>query len=247
MLKKVLAGAFVAVMIGAIVFGAVQLVSQATDGQEQIHARAGWEGRAQQVAVNQGQARGQRGQAVVTGQGRGQGAWSEDDTQAGQGRGQQTTPQGSEQTGRGSSQAGQGGGQGRGQQTTPQGGEQTGRSSGQAGQGGGQGARQGGSGAADAPLAEEVVAETLEGTVVETIELVIDTGEQTVQIGLGPSFYREEQGFVLEIGEQVQVSGFYEDGEFKAQQVTKLATGESITLRDNYGRPMWAGRGRGNS
>jgi hypothetical protein len=225
MLKKVLAGAFVALMIGAIVFGAVQLASQATDGGDQVHARAGWEGRAQQAALSQGQS---GGQGAVSGRGRGQGAWSEEDVQAGQGRGQQTAPQGSGQDERG-----------RGQQTTPQGSGQAGR--------GGQGAGQNAPRSEDAPLAQEVTTETLEGIVVETVELTIDTGEQTVQIGLGPSFYREEQGFALEIGERVRVSGFYEDGEFKAQQVTKLATGESITLRDDDGRPMWAGRGRGRS
>jgi len=88
---------------------------------------------------------------------------------------------------------------------------------------------------------------TVEGVVVETTELVIETVDgQTVQVGLGPSHYRESQGFVLQVGDRVRVSGYSEDGEFKAGQVEKLDTGESIVLRDTDGRPMWAGWGRRN-
>jgi hypothetical protein len=86
--------------------------------------------------------------------------------------------------------------------------------------------------------------QTVEGVVVETTELVIETaGGQTVQVGLGPSHYRESQGFVLQIGDSVKVSGYVEDGEFKAGQIEKPDTGESIVLRDSFGRPMWAGQG----
>jgi hypothetical protein len=72
------------------------------------------------------------------------------------------------------------------------------------------------------------------------------TGDQ-VQVGLGPSFYREAQGFVLELGDRVQVAGYWEDDEFKATRVDKLDTNERIILRDTSGRPMWAGQGRGKN
>ena len=39
------------------------------------------------------------------------------------------------------------------------------------------------------------------------------------------------------------MTGFYEDGEFKAGTVENLTTGETIILRDETGRPMWAGAG----
>ena len=85
----------------------------------------------------------------------------------------------------------------------------------------------------------------IEGFVVETDELVVETADgQTVQVGLGPSQYREDQGFVLNLGTQVRVSGYWEEDEFKAMQVEDLDTGESIVLRDVSGRPMWAGQGR---
>jgi hypothetical protein len=88
--------------------------------------------------------------------------------------------------------------------------------------------------------------QTLEGVVVETQELVITTAHgETVQVGLGPSHYRDAQGFILAEGIKVSVQGYWEDGEFKAAEITNLDTGDSITLRDASGRPMWAGQGRG--
>jgi hypothetical protein len=86
---------------------------------------------------------------------------------------------------------------------------------------------------------------TLSGTVV-TIdgELVIETAEGQVTVGLGQSTYRDEMGFTLEVGDEVVVTGFYEDGEFKAGTIENITTGQTIILRGETGRPMWAGRGQ---
>lgn len=90
--------------------------------------------------------------------------------------------------------------------------------------------------------------ETIEGIVVETNELVVESASgKTLTVGLGPSTYRESKGFVLEPGETVRVSGYWEDDEFKAIQLENLTTGQSIVLRDATGRPMWAGQGRGKN
>jgi hypothetical protein len=90
--------------------------------------------------------------------------------------------------------------------------------------------------------------QTIEGTVAETAELVIETTDGTsVQVGLGPNNYRDSQGFILNVGDSVRVSGYWESGqedEFKATQVENLSTGTQIVLRDASGRPMWAGQGR---
>jgi hypothetical protein len=95
-------------------------------------------------------------------------------------------------------------------------------------------------------LAEEPTLETIDGVVIETTELVIKTGEgETIQVGLGPSHYREEQGFTLSLGAQVRISGYWENDEFKAAQITNLDSGDTIVLRDASGRPMWSGQGRG--
>jgi predicted N-acetyltransferase YhbS len=75
---------------------------------------------------------------------------------------------------------------------------------------------------------------------------VIETAAgERIQVGLGPSAYREAQGFALKTGENVRVSGYWEDGEFKATELENQTTGQSIVLRALDGRPMWAGQGRG--
>jgi hypothetical protein len=116
------------------------------------------------------------------------------------------------------------------------------------GQGRGQGRGAGNEG--QYPNLETVPADwaTIAGTVFEAPaaggDLVIktDSGDE-VAVGTGPG-YMESQGFVLEAGERVQVEGYWEDDEFKAARVTRLQDGQSITLRDNVGRPAWAGNGR---
>lgn len=90
--------------------------------------------------------------------------------------------------------------------------------------------------------------ETLEGVVTAVNELVIALDEgATVQVGLGPEDYREAAGFEIEIGQRLVISGYEEDNEFKAGVVTNLATGQSITLRSESGRPMWSGQGQGKN
>jgi hypothetical protein len=76
-------------------------------------------------------------------------------------------------------------------------------------------------------------------------ELTVATDEGDILVGLGQAWYREDAGFVVEVGDEVRVHGFYEDGEFKAGTVENLSTGQQIQLRDATGRPAWAGRGNG--
>ena len=85
--------------------------------------------------------------------------------------------------------------------------------------------------------------ETLTGEVIIVDgDITIQTAEGQVLVGMGQSAYRE--GFALEEGDEITVVGFHEDGEFKAGTVENLTTGETIVLRDETGRPMWAGQGR---
>ena len=87
-----------------------------------------------------------------------------------------------------------------------------------------------------------------EGIVVQApadgVDLVIQTSDgQEVKVGTGPE-YMASQGFTLQAGDPVQVRGYWEDGELKAAQVTRLADGQTITLRDEAGHPAWAGNGK---
>jgi hypothetical protein len=77
-------------------------------------------------------------------------------------------------------------------------------------------------------------------------DLVIMTDQgQEIQVGTGPG-YMQEQGFTLQAGERLQVLGYWEDGELKAAQLTRLQDGQTLTLRDQLGRPAWSGSGRLN-
>ena len=89
-----------------------------------------------------------------------------------------------------------------------------------------------------------------EGTIVQVpaagVDMVLQTsnGEELL-VGTGPG-YLETQGFALQAGEQVEVKGFWEDGEFKAGELTRLRDGATVLMRDAYGRPAWSGGyGRG--
>lgn len=78
-------------------------------------------------------------------------------------------------------------------------------------------------------------------------ELTVSTDAGEVEVGLGQAAYREAAEFVVAVGDEVSVSGYYDGGEFKAAVVDNLTSGESIVLRDESGRPMWAGQGRGRN
>ena len=100
------------------------------------------------------------------------------------------------------------------------------------------------------PNAGEAVADRLviEGTVtVGTAsgeDIIVQSADGAeVLVGTGPQ-YLQSQGFVLESGDAVRISGYWDDGEFKAAQITRLSDGASIVLRDAEGRPAWAGSGQ---
>jgi hypothetical protein len=60
-----------------------------------------------------------------------------------------------------------------------------------------------------------------------------------------PRFFRN-QGVDFSIGEQIEVVGFYREGNFNAGDVTQLSTGITVMLLDPNGRPLWAGPGNNN-
>jgi hypothetical protein len=117
----------------------------------------------------------------------------------------------------------------------------------QGGGGVGQG-RQAGSGTLGEGLADDPVEtwKVISGTVfgLEDDELTIDTGDGAVTVHLGPEWYWETEGISFVDGDQIQVSGFYEDDTFEVGSIENLTAGQSVTLRNETGRPLWAGRGR---
>jgi hypothetical protein len=67
----------------------------------------------------------------------------------------------------------------------------------------------------------------------------------TFDIHLGPEEYRDAQGITFQEGAVASVTGFAVGADIA---VCSLATGgQEIELRDENGRPAWAGTGRGRS
>jgi hypothetical protein len=192
------------------------------------------------------------------GQGAGAQGQSQTGERAGQGLGNNGQAQGRNQkteTGPINGSSGQGGqGYGRNSENQGQGQNQQldqglGQSQGQGqGQGRGQGQSQGQGQGQQTPNAEVHDMILIEGTVSQApaagVDMILETANGQVLIGTGPG-YLQEQGFNLAVGDEVQVSGFYENDEFKAVTITRAADGQDITLRDEYGRPFWSGAGRG--
>jgi hypothetical protein len=82
-------------------------------------------------------------------------------------------------------------------------------------------------------------------TVVNEDALVVETvREETLFIEGRTWMYALDQGFQADVGDQLALSGFYEDGEWKTAEVENLSNGMRLVIRSDRGRPMWAGQGR---
>lgn len=73
-----------------------------------------------------------------------------------------------------------------------------------------------------------------------------DDGDEIVIEGRALLFM-QDSGFVTSIGNTLLITGFYEDDEYKVATIVDQTTGESIVVRDEGGRPGWAGNGWGGS
>jgi hypothetical protein len=228
MVKKIALWGLMAAFAGALVTGAV---IRTTTISEQGGGGAGQ--RLGQSSEAGGQNRGANG----GGQGLGQGGNRSGQAKNGQDRGGNGGGQGQ---GQGSNR---GGGQGNSQDQAGNGGGQ-GQSQGQGGTRGGQGQGQGGDEqAADWQAFDGVVASVDEEALIVTLA---DGGEMIVE---GRAWrYAQEQGFSASIGDSVSLSGFYDEaGDFEVGQIDNGATGQRVVLREETGRPLWAGSGgRGN-
>lgn len=91
---------------------------------------------------------------------------------------------------------------------------------------------------------------TLEGTaksVDENILVVSVTSGETISVQNRAWWFAQEQGFQITVGDSLRLSGFLDNvnGEFEAAQIENLTSGQIVRLRDESGRPLWSGRGRG--
>jgi hypothetical protein len=94
----------------------------------------------------------------------------------------------------------------------------------------------------------------IEGTVMaaDAYALVVQTdeGQELAVEGRAWSF-SQEQGFLPQPGDKVILLGFYEDDPttstgqlFAVGRIKSTATGQAVQIREESGRPLWAGRGR---
>jgi hypothetical protein len=79
---------------------------------------------------------------------------------------------------------------------------------------------------------------------------VENSGVRTVVV-LGPQRYWAEHGIAVKVGDDVTVRGSKAQGKdgvvyFLAQKITDTSQNSSVALRNESGRPAWAGKGMGN-
>ncbi len=74
----------------------------------------------------------------------------------------------------------------------------------------------------------------------EEMQVVMDSGEIINVADRGWRFALE-QGFDPLSGDQVVLRGFFEVGVFETAEIINLSTGQVVVIRDESGRPLWAG------
>jgi hypothetical protein len=136
----------------------------------------------------------------------------------------------------GTSSQGAGGGNGRGNSVAAAPGNSGGNK--------GAGAAGESKGSGESYAATEWITVTGEVTAFVDDELTVQTADGEVTMHLGPEWYWEAEGIALNLGDEVEVTGFYEGDEFEVAGIENLTIGEGVILRDESGRPMWAGGGR---
>jgi hypothetical protein len=88
---------------------------------------------------------------------------------------------------------------------------------------------------------------TLEGEVAsveaELVVIYLSDGE-IVEISGRPWSFIQENSYVIQPGDRVQLTGFYEDEvKFEIGSIENLSRGSLLQIRDQSGRPLWAGQG----
>jgi hypothetical protein len=226
MLKKIFLGTLFIGLVGLLVFGAVNRTIAKSGTPFAI-------GLSSQEAAADPEATPQPG---ITGEYR----------QGGGGQGRANRLEGAQE----GDCTGQGGGSGywKNQEASPGGSQGQGQGSGEGqGQGGGRGGQGKNSGGQNSEYPQGSPAlSDLEGTVTSVTPeaLVIATTEAGDLIIEGRAWrFALENGYTIQVNQQVRVTGFEEDGEFKAVSISDGSN--QFLFRDQGGRPSWAGRGQG--
>jgi hypothetical protein len=88
---------------------------------------------------------------------------------------------------------------------------------------------------------------SIQGTVLEVSEdailILTEQGDELI-IGGRTLRFVHEAGFTTGVGHRVELMGFYENDEFEVGKMVDLISGLAVDVREESGRPLWAG-GRG--
>jgi len=87
---------------------------------------------------------------------------------------------------------------------------------------------------------------TVEGqvTTVASDQMIVKTSDgKEIEISLQAWTYAQAEGFKVSVDDEVSLVGFYDRNNFEAGKISNTTSGKSIALRDDYGRPLWAGGG----
>jgi hypothetical protein len=77
--------------------------------------------------------------------------------------------------------------------------------------------------------------------------MTVSTPEgELISFSTGQPRFFADQGITLQVGEDLIVVGYEDNGQFVAGEITQVSTGSRVMLRDPNGRPLWAGPGNGN-
>lgn len=120
------------------------------------------------------------------------------------------------------------------------------------GQGGSQGGGAGGGTAEGGKIGDTGQAQvgewvTLEGVVTsldaDAMVVVSAANGEIVEVGNRAWWFAQEQGFAANVGDDVILLGFYEGDKLEVGGIIDSSSGQTVSLRDESGRPLWAGRG----
>lgn len=103
-----------------------------------------------------------------------------------------------------------------------------------------------GGGVGERALSTDHQPATLTGvvTAVDATQLVVDTDAGQIVLTDQPWRYALAAGLSVEVGDTVTLIGFYQDGTFEVVQI--VTDDQTVRLREDFGRPLWSGRGRGS-
>jgi len=89
---------------------------------------------------------------------------------------------------------------------------------------------------------------TIEGTLMsfQGGNMTMSTADgKIIDFQTGQPRFFAEQKVTFQVGDEIIVVGFYQNGQFSAGDITQISTGSVVMLRDPNGRPLWAGPGNG--